>query len=90
MEIVKYDDTQAPLRLDGKYARDKEGQAADIREVLGVFDTEGVNSAFVWLFELCNFPHRPDGDPRLDLDLASPAIVRTLEGRRGDTYPDMT
>jgi hypothetical protein len=28
--------------------------------------------------------------PRDDLDLASPAIVKTLEGRHGATYPDMT
>jgi hypothetical protein len=91
MEIVEYDEaTQAPLRLDGEYIRDEAGQAANIREVLEIFDTEGVDSAFIWLFELCNFPHRPDGDPRDDLDLASPAIVKTLEGRHGDTYPDMT
>lgn len=30
------------------------------------------------------------GDPRHDLDPASPAIVKTLEGRGGDTYPAMT
>ena len=90
MEIVEYDDTQTPLRLNGEYARDKAGQAANLREVLEVFETEGVDSSFIWLFELCNFPHRPNGDPRLDLDLASPAIVRTLEGGHGETYPDMT
>jgi hypothetical protein len=91
MEIVEYDDdTGTPLRLDGEYPRDEVGQAASLREVLEIFDSEGVDSAFIWLFELCNFPHRPDGDPRDDLDLASPAIVKTLEGRRGDTYPDMT
>jgi hypothetical protein len=91
MEIVEYDDaTQSPLRLDGKYIRDEIGQAANIREVLEIFDAEGVDSAFIWLFELCNFPHRPDGDPRDDLDLASPAIVKTLVGRHGDSYPDMT
>jgi hypothetical protein len=91
MEIVEYDeDTQTPLRLDGEYTRDEAGQATSLREVLEIFDSEGVDGAFIWLFELCNFPHRPDGDPRDDLDLASPAIVKTLEGRRGDTYPDMT
>jgi hypothetical protein len=91
MEIVEYDeDTRTPLRLDGSYARDEAGQAANLREVLEILESEGVDSAFVWLFELCNFPHRPDGDPRDDLDLASPAIVKTLEGRHGDTYPDMT
>lgn len=90
MEIVEYDDSQTPLRLDGKYTRDEPGQAANLREVLEILDVEGVDSAFVWLFELCNFPHRPDGDPRDDLDLASPGIVKTLENRHGDTYPDMT
>jgi len=91
MEIVEYDEaSQTPLRLDGEYIRDEAGQAANIREVLEIFNTEGVDSAFIWLFELGNFPHRPDGDPRDDLDLASPAIVKTLEGRHGDTYPDMT
>ena len=91
MEIVQYDEaTQTPLRLDGEYIRDEVGQAANIREVLEIFDDEGVDSAFIWLFELCNLPHRPDGDPRDDLDLASAAIVKTLEGRHGGTYPDMT
>jgi hypothetical protein len=91
MEIVEYDeDTQTPLRLDGEYIRDEAEQAATLREVLEIFDAEDVDSAFVWLFELCNFPHRPDGDPRDDLDMASPAIVKTLEGGHGDTYPDMT
>jgi hypothetical protein len=91
MEVVEYDGaTQVPLRLDRVYHRDEAGQAANIREVLEIFDTEGVDSAFIWLFELCNFPHRPDGDPRDDLDRASPAIVKTLEGRHGETYPDMT
>jgi hypothetical protein len=35
------------------------------------------------------FPHRPDGDPRDDLDLASPGIVKVLDNHHGDTYPDM-
>jgi hypothetical protein len=90
MEIIEYDkDTGAPVRLNGEYVRDEAGQAADLREVLEIFDAEGIDSAFVFLFALYNFPHRPDGDPRDDLDLASPGIVKMLEGRSGDTYPDM-
>jgi hypothetical protein len=90
MEIVEYDqDTGAPVRLDGEYIRDEAAQAADLREVLEIFDTEGVDSAFVFLFALESFPHRPDGDPRYDLDMASPGIVKMLEGRSGDSYPDM-
>ena len=90
MEIVEYDeDTGAPARLNGRYVRDEAGQAAYLSEVLEVFAAEGVDSAFVFLFALDGFPHRPDGDPRYDLDLASPGIVKVLEDRRGGTYPDM-
>jgi hypothetical protein len=90
MEIIEYDkDTGAPVRLNGEYVRDEAGQATDLREVLEIFDSEGVDGAFVFMFALENLPHRPDGDPRLDLDMASPGIVKVLEGRHGDTYPDM-
>jgi hypothetical protein len=90
MEIVEYDkDSGAPVRLTGDYVRDEADQATYLAELLEIFDTEGVDSTFVFLFALDNFPHRPDGDPRYDLDMASPGIVKMLEGRRGDTYPDM-
>ena|SRR5215813_1833045 len=90
MEIIEYDErTGTPVQLDAEYTRDEADQAADLREVLEIFDTEGVDGAFVFLFALSNLPHRPDGDPRLDLDMASPGIVKPLEGRSGDTYPDM-
>lgn len=49
-----------------------------------------MDSAFVFLFALDTFPHRPGGDPRDDLDMASPGIVKVLENRYGETYPDMT
>ncbi|WP_024799650.1 hypothetical protein [Nocardia sp. BMG51109] len=89
MEIAEYSDTGAPIRLNGNYIRDEEGQARCLREVLEIFEAEGVDSAFVFLFALYDFPHRPDGDPRDDLDLAGFGIVKVLEGRHGETYPDM-
>lgn len=90
MQVVEYDgDTRDPVRLNGEYVRDEPGQARYLRELLEIFDSEGVDSAFVFLFALYNYPHRPDGDPRDDLDLASPGIVKVLEGRRGQTYPDL-
>ena len=90
LEIVEHDkDTGVPLRLDGPYARDEEGQAAYLRELLEVFEAEGVDSAFVFTFALHDYPHRPEGDPRDDLDLASYGIVKVLEGGLGQTYPDM-
>lgn len=75
MEIVRYD----PMRLDGAYERDEAGQATYLRELLQIFTEAGVDSAFVFLFALYDFPHRPDGDPRDDLDLASPGIVKVRE-----------
>ncbi|MEU6565130.1 hypothetical protein [Nocardia nova] len=90
MEIVEYDPTGAPIRLNGSYVRDEAGQAAYLTELLEIFDSAGVDSAFVFLFALHNYPHRPDGDPRDDLDLASFGIVKVLEARRGTTYPDMS
>ena len=44
----------------------------------------------MFLFALDGLPHRPDGDSRHDLDLASLGIVKMLEGGHGGTYPDMT
>jgi hypothetical protein len=90
MEIVEHDEsTGTPVRLNGRYDRDEAGQAAYLRELLEIFASEGIDGAFVFLFALDGFPHRPGGDPRDDLDLGSPGIVKVLEGRRGDTYPDM-
>lgn len=81
LEIVEYDG-EKPQRLNGEYERDEEGQAAHIQELLEVFDAEGVDSAFLFTFALYNFPHRPEGDPRDDLDLASYGIVKVFEDGR--------
>ncbi|MFE7379102.1 hypothetical protein ACFU9F_01885 [Streptomyces zhihengii] len=90
LDVVEHDpETRAPVRLNGMYERDEAGQAAYVSELLEIFETEGVDSAFVFLFALPGYPHRPDGDPRHDLDRAGLGIVKLLEGRRGQTYPDM-
>src|SRR5262249_19167527 len=90
LEIVEYDrDTRTPMRLNGEYVRDEAGQATYLRELLEVFDAEGGDSAFVFAFALHGPPPRPGGDPRDDLDRASYGIVKLLEGRGGDTSPDM-
>ncbi|MEU4652696.1 hypothetical protein AB0G32_01890 [Streptomyces sp. NPDC023723] len=90
LEVVEHDPrTKAPVRLNDVYERDEIGQAAYLSELLDIFEAEGVDSAFVFLFALSGYPHRPDGDPRDDLDRASLGIVKLLEGRRGRTYPDM-
>ncbi|MFC5155486.1 hypothetical protein [Streptomyces amakusaensis] len=90
LEVVEHDPrTKAPVRLNGTYERDEAGQAAYLSELLEIFETEGVDSAFVFLFAQPGYPHRPDGDPRDDLDRAGLGIVKILEGRRGEAYPDM-
>lgn len=89
-EIYERDQaTGTPLRLDGDYERDEDAQAAYFGELLEIFDSEGVDSAFPYLFALENFPHRPGGDPRDDLDVASFGIVKVLDGRSGRTYPGL-
>lgn len=89
LEIVEYDAHAGPVRLNGDYARDEAGQAAYLRESLEVFDGAGVDAAFVFIFALHDHPHRPDGKPRDDLDLASYGIVKVFEDRLGDTYPGL-
>ncbi|QYC42501.1 hypothetical protein Nocox_24490 [Nonomuraea coxensis DSM 45129] len=89
LDAVEYDDERGPVRLRGVYERDEPGQAAYVRELLEVFDAAGVDSAFVFVLALYDHVHRPDGDPREDLDLASYGIVKVLEHGRGTTYPDL-
>ncbi|MFE7618963.1 hypothetical protein [Streptomyces sp. NPDC057496] len=90
LEIVEHDkDTRVPLRLNGEYERDEAGQAAYISELLEAFDAGGVDSAFVFTFALRDYPHRPDGGPGEDLDLAGYGVVKVFEDRSGTTYPDM-
>ncbi|MFD1937380.1 hypothetical protein ACFSKW_38515 [Nonomuraea mangrovi] len=88
LEIVEYD-KDGPVRLNGEYARDEPGQAAYVRELLEAFEAGGVDSTFVFTFALYDHVHRPDGDPRDDLDLASYGIVKVYEDQLGATYPDM-
>ena len=86
---IEWDDATAiPLRLDGEYTRDEGEQAAYLRDLLAIFDDAGVDAAFVFTFAGYALPHR--GTPRDDLDLASYGVVTILEGRHGDTYPDLT
>ncbi|KJS61181.1 hypothetical protein [Streptomyces rubellomurinus] len=88
LEIVEYGPA-GPVRLNGAYERDEEGQAGYLRELLEAFDAGGVDAAFVFTFALPDHVHRPDGDPRDDLDLASYGLVKVYEDRLGAVYPGL-
>lgn len=85
-EIAEYEGV-VPVRLNGLYMRDEEEQAKYLRELLDVFVAENVDAAFVCTFACWDRPHR--SDPRKDLDMASWGIVKILEDRHGETYPDL-
>ncbi|MER7672638.1 hypothetical protein ABTY61_29850 [Kitasatospora sp. NPDC096128] len=88
LEIVE-SDADGPVRLDGAYERDEPAQAGYVRELLAAFDAGGVDAAFVFTFALYDFVHRPDGDPREDLDLASYGVVKVYEDRPGVRFPGL-
>ncbi|PWK80778.1 hypothetical protein C8D88_12256 [Lentzea atacamensis] len=81
MEIVEHDEAGLPVRVKDGYVRDEGEQAAYLRELLEIFEAEGVDGAFVYMFALGNYPHRPD-EPSRDLDLASPGIVKVYDDLR--------
>ncbi|HEY1012940.1 MAG TPA: hypothetical protein VGE07_09585 [Herpetosiphonaceae bacterium] len=88
IDAVAWDDeTGKPTGLNGDFVRDEAEQAAEVGELLAIFDEAGIDSAFVFTFVQYALVHRPDGGP--DLDMAAYSIVKTYEDRRGATYPDM-
>ncbi|HKQ72452.1 MAG TPA: hypothetical protein VJ810_01895 [Blastocatellia bacterium] len=91
--IIVWSDDDRAARLNGEYVRDEGEQSTYLRELLEVFEAEGVDSAFVYTFAIYFLPHR--SDPREDLDMASYGVVKVLDGQggardpRGRRYPDM-
>jgi len=85
--IIEWGEGARPIRLKGEYTRDEEEQARYISELLDVFEAEGVDTVFVNTFARYDLPHR--SAPREDFDMASFGLVKVLEGRRGQRYPDM-
>lgn len=73
---IEYEDGRA-VRVAGEFVRDENEQAAYLCELLEVFESEGVDSAFVYTFARYDLPHR--SSPREDLDLASYGIVKVLD-----------
>jgi hypothetical protein len=84
--IVEWDGAR-PVRLDGDYVRDEQEQVAYLRELLELFEAEGVDTAFAYTFANYHLPHR--AEPREDLDMASCGVVKVLEDGGGRAYPGM-
>lgn len=88
---IIWGDNARPVRLNAEYVRDEDEQARYLLEVLEVFDSEGVDYAFVNTFARYDLPHH--NDPRQDFDMASFGVVKVLDGRgsaHGGRYPDMS
>jgi hypothetical protein len=88
--MIAWDERGCAIGLKGEYVRDEDEQATYLREVLEVFEDEGVDYAFVNTFARYDLPHR--NDPRQDLDMASFGVVKVLDlhdNPRGERYGDM-
>ncbi len=70
--------------LDGDYVRDETEQVTYLRELTGIFETEGVDLAF-W-FTFAGYSLVRDPDPRHDLDLASYGVVSMVPGGPGSGH----
>jgi hypothetical protein len=87
-DVIEWDDCGRPLRLKGNPVRDEDEQSRYITELLNVFDSEGVDSVFIYTFARYDLVDRSES--REDFDVASAGIVRVLDaGCRGHRYPDM-
>lgn len=88
--LVEWGVDGQPQRLKGELIRDEAEQASDLRELLQIFESEGVDAAFVYTFARYDLPHRQD--PRTDLDVVSCGVVKVFEREsslRAERYPDM-
>jgi hypothetical protein len=72
-------------RLKGESVRDEHEQVTYLRDVLDVFEAEGVDAAFLYTFARYDLPHRED--PLLDLDRASAGIVKVLDDQSAPRDP---
>jgi hypothetical protein len=85
--VIEWGQGARPVGLKGDYTRDEDEQAGYISELLEVFETEGVDNAFVYTFARYDLPHHTAAHE--DFDIASAGVVKVLEGRHGQRYPDM-
>ena len=88
--IIVWGDDGRAIKLNDVYERDEDEQARYLRELIEIFEAEGVDSAFVYTFARYDLLHRDQ--PERDLDRASAGIVKVLEdptAPRDGPYRDM-
>jgi hypothetical protein len=86
-DIVEWGDRARPVRFKGEYERDENEQARYLGELLDVFEAEGVDNVFVYTFARYDLAHRSASHE--DFDIASAGLVKVLEERGGQRYPEM-
>ena len=89
-EPIVWDDHAHAIGLKGDLVRDEEEQATYVRELFDVYESEGIDAAFVYTFARYDLPHRVA--PAVDLDMASAGVVKVLDDPasvRDRRYPDM-
>ena len=69
--------TGGERRISGTYLRDEHEQAHYLRELLALYEAEGIDSAFWFTFANYDKPRR--AEPQRDLDLASYGVVAVLD-----------
>ncbi|MFG3099255.1 abortive phage infection protein [Streptomyces sp. NPDC048182] len=76
------DHAKDPPEIKPGLVRSERTQAGYVAELVDVFASLGLYAAMAFEFVTPDAPHRP-GDPRHDLDMASYALVKPIEDRRG-------
>ena len=71
-------------QITGPYVRDEQVQADQIAELIGIYEAEGIDGAFVFEFIEPSHPHSDDA--RQDLDMAGYGIVKVLPDERPGSY----
>ncbi len=79
--MIEWGEGARPVRLKGELTRDEEEQAQYMGELLDVFESEGVDAAFLYTFARYDFSG--------EFDLVSAGIVKVLDEGFGQRYPDM-
>ncbi|MDH6119594.1 hypothetical protein [Kitasatospora sp. GAS204B] len=83
---ITEDDAEQPYVTE-ELVRDEEEQVRYLRELLAVFEEEGVDSAFWFTFAHYRAPHREE--PRHDLDLGSYGVVALLPPEAPQARPGL-